>query len=71
MSLLEEIKEKRYELDKLENQYLKETPPCCNKKCGFYREKSTGCCSWSVLLEDCRDYKDEFEEEEIEDDDSE
>ena len=58
MSLLQEIKEKRNQLDKLEKQYLQETLPCTNKECAFWREKQTGCCSWSVLLEDCRDYKD-------------
>lgn len=64
MNLLEEIKEKRKELYSLEKQYLEETTPCCNKKCSFWREKLTGRCSWFVLLEDCRDYKDEFEIEE-------
>ena len=65
MSLLSEIKEKRNELDKLEQQYLQKTTPCCNKKCSFWREKSTGRCSWSVLLEDCRDYKDEFDNDDV------
>jgi hypothetical protein len=63
MSLLSEIKEKRAELDNLESQYLKETNPCCNKKCNWWRENSTGRCSWSVLLEDCRDYKDEYDDD--------
>ena len=57
MSLLEEIKDKRIELDILEIQYLNETPPCCNVSCSFYSEKRRGRCSWSVLLEDCKDYK--------------
>ena len=63
MSLLSEIKEKIAELDNLESQYLKETNPCCNKKCYWWRENSTGRCSWSVLLEDCRDYKDEYDDD--------
>ncbi|TRX10557.1 hypothetical protein [Flavobacterium gawalongense] len=71
MSLLKEIIEKRSELEILERQYLEETPPCCNKKCGFWREKQTGNCSWSVLLEDCRDYKYEFENADSEDGSSE
>ena len=61
MSLLEEIKEKREELEILERQYLRETPSCCNINCFFWRQDSTGQCSWTVLLEDCRDYKDEYE----------
>lgn len=63
MSLLDEIKQMRIDLEKLEDKYLKETPPCCNKKCGFWRDNSTGKCSWSVLLEDCKDYMSEFEKE--------
>jgi len=62
MSLLSEIKEKRNELDKLERQYLKETLPCCNTNCSFWRENTTGRCNWSVLLEDCQDYKDKFDD---------
>ena len=56
MSLIEEIKEKRAELDELEKQYILETPVCQNKECGFYREKQNNNCSWTTLLEDCRDY---------------
>lgn len=56
MSLIDEIKEKRKELEYLEEQYLKETPRCENKDCAFYKERSTGNCSWSIFLEDCKDY---------------
>lgn len=65
MSLLREIKEKREELEELERQYLRETPPCCNIKCSFWRNDQSGNCSWSVLLEDCRDYEDKYEEQEV------
>lgn len=59
MSTIQEIKEKRRELDQLENEYLRITPPCNNTDCALWREKSTGNCSWSVLLEDCNEYKSE------------
>ena len=64
MSLLREIEEKREELHQLEKQYLRETPACQNTKCGFYRAKQTGHCAWSVLLENCREYKPEAETDE-------
>ena len=57
MTKLENINRKRQELEKLEKEYLSETPPCNNKKCSFYRSESqSGKCSWSVLLEECKDY---------------
>lgn len=56
MATIEEIKKKRRELELLEEEYLNETPPCWNKKCSFWKERATGLCTWSVLLEDCRDY---------------
>lgn len=59
MALIDEIKDTRKELDRLERQYLDETPPCCNNNCAFWKEKSTGRCNWSALLEDCKDYKSE------------
>lgn len=64
MLLIDEIKELRAELERLERQYLNETAPCSNDKCAWWREKATGRCSWSVLLEDCKDYKSESETEE-------
>ncbi len=57
MATIQEIIDKRRELDELESEYLNETPPCDNIKCSFYKECATGCCTWSVLLEDCRYYK--------------
>ena len=57
MATVEEIKEKRRELEKLEEEYLNETPPCNNKECSFWKERATGCCTWSVLLEDCIEYE--------------
>ncbi len=57
MKLLDEIKHLRMELDEKEKEYLDITSPCSNEKCSFYRDKQTGNCSWSVLLEDCRDYE--------------
>lgn len=56
MATIAEIKEKREELENLENEYLNETPPCINKGCAFWKEKATGMCTWSVLLEECREY---------------
>jgi len=56
MATIAEINEKREELEKLETEYLNETPLCANKECSFWREKQQGNCSWSVLLEECRDY---------------
>ena len=52
--LLEEIKEARNNLDKLERQYVRETEPCHNTKCSFYRETSS--LNWTTLVEDCKDY---------------
>jgi len=56
MATIADIKQLRNRLEDLENEYLRDTPPCNNKECSFYREKQSGNCSWSVLLEDCRDY---------------
>lgn len=57
MSTTEEIKEKRRELERLEQEYLDNTPHCVNKECGFFKETASGGCTWSVLLEDCKDYE--------------
>ena len=54
--LLEEIKEARNNLDKLERQYVTETEPCHNTKCSFYQETSSLNCCWTTLVEDCKDY---------------
>lgn len=54
--LLEEIKEARNNLDKLESRYVRETEPCHNTKCSFYREMSSLNCCWTTLVEDCEDY---------------
>ena len=56
MTTLEEIKELKEELDDLENEYLQQTPPCNNLECPFYRNKGGGQCSWTILIEDCKDY---------------
>ena len=54
---IEELKEKQRELELLEKQYLEETPPCCTSECAWYVPRAAnGCCSWSVLLEDCKEY---------------
>lgn len=58
-NLLEEIKEARENLDKLEQQYIRETEPCRNVKCSLYREKSSLNCCWTTLVEDCKDYSSE------------
>ncbi len=54
-----DIKEKERELEKLKDEYLKRTSPCNNKECAFWKEKATGKCTWSTLLEDCREYEPE------------
>ena len=56
MSLIDEINELKRDLEIKEREYLSVTPPCETKNCGFYRPNATGHCSWSVLLEECRDY---------------
>ena len=56
MVTVNDIKEKRNELEQLETVYLRNTSPCENKECSFYRPKQSGHCSWSVMLEDCKDY---------------
>lgn len=56
-----EIKEKRRELEELENEYLQNTPACQNEKCGLWSNNTSGNCRWSVLLEDCDDYKPELD----------
>lgn len=33
---LNKIKEKRKELLQLEDEYIENTPPCCNKKCEYW-----------------------------------
>lgn len=58
-NLLEEIKKAKENLDKLEQQYIRETEPCRNVKCNFYREASSLNCCWKTLVEDCRDYSSE------------
>lgn len=57
MGLIEEIHEKRRELEKLEQQYSNKTSPCSRTKCAFYRDnEQSGNCSWTVLVEECKDY---------------
>ena len=60
---LDRIYEAEEELRLAEEEYLAETPWCQNKGCSFWRERSTGHCTWSVKLEDCRDYTSEQEED--------
>lgn len=55
-TLIREIEETKKQLEKLEKQYIQEAEPCHNKQCGFYREKSTLNCAWTVLVENCSDY---------------
>jgi len=57
MATVEEIKDKRHELELLEEEYLRDTPPCQNTNCAFYRSGHAGNCLWSVMLEDCGEYK--------------
>lgn len=59
MVTVEEIKEKRKELEQMEKEYLENTPPCCCVKCSWHNYKNSGNCNWSVLLEDCNEYKPE------------
>lgn len=61
-SLIREIKDAKKELENLERQYIEETEPCHNTKCTFYCTRSTLNCSWTVLVEECRDYLDEDNE---------
>lgn len=58
-NLLEDIKDARDHLEKLERQYVRETEPCHNTKCGFYRETNSLNCCWTTLVEDCEDYSSE------------
>jgi hypothetical protein len=52
-----EIIEKRQELEQMEKEYLRTTPNCNNTSCSWHSKKSSGNCSWSVLLEECDDYE--------------
>lgn len=61
MATISEVKEKRRELELIEEEYLRETPPCQNEKCSWFSVKTSGHCRWSVLLEDCYEYKSESE----------
>ena len=55
--LVKEITNARNELDRLERKYKEETPACSNTNCNFHRAGYRfGKCSWSVLLEECKDY---------------
>ena len=56
MSLKTEIKELRNKLEDLEKEYMETTPVCMNKKCSFWKETHKNKCSWTVLIEDCKDY---------------
>ena len=57
MATIVEIEEAERELERLETEYINETPPCKNKECGFYRETNNRyTCSWSRKLEQCKDY---------------
>ncbi len=56
MTLLEEIKEKKRELEELEKKYMNSVGECKNLKCSFYNTKSTMNCNWTLLVEECKDY---------------
>ena len=56
MVTVDDINEKRQELEIMEREYLDNTPPCNNDKCGLYRPNQKGHCCWSVLLEECGEY---------------
>lgn len=57
LATIQEIEEAEKELQRLEEEYIAETPPCINKKCGFYRDTDDRyTCSWSRKLEQCKDY---------------
>jgi hypothetical protein len=59
MPTLNEVKEKRRELSEIEREYLQEHSPCNNESCTFFKQTASGHCTWSILLEECRDYVDE------------
>ena len=50
------IKDKRRELEELEAEYVKKTPPCMNKGCLWWNPDKSGSCHWTILLEDCNGY---------------
>ena len=57
MSSVEEIARLEDELENAKKEYLDNTPWCCNKGCAFHKESATGNCTWSVKLEECREYE--------------
>lgn len=57
MSLLEEIKQKKEELEVLEKKYMNSTEECKNIHCGMYNTKCTMNCNWTLLVEECHEYK--------------
>lgn len=63
MATIVEIEKAERELERLEDEYISETPKCMNKKCGFWRDTNNKySCSWTRKLEQCKDYKPEEED---------
>ena len=55
--LIKQINEARREVDRLEREYKETTPACCNTNCNFHRpDYKYSKCSWSVLVEECKEY---------------
>jgi hypothetical protein len=57
--LRDKIIEAREHLDMLESKYIRSALPCCNKGCAFFREDASLKCTWTVLVEECREYEQE------------
>jgi len=57
VSTIQEIERLEVELSQAQDEYLRSTPSCCNEGCSFYNDSQSGNCSWSVKLEECREYE--------------
>lgn len=55
--LVKLIREAKKEVERLESQYVEETDPCINENCTFYNKGCTLNCSWTTIVEECRDYR--------------
>lgn len=59
MSTIKEIERLEYELSEAQEEYLDSVPKCGTTKCTFYNDRASGNCTWSVKLEQCREYEGE------------
>jgi len=57
--ILQRKRELEEELEQLRKDYVRETSPCGNKKCAFYRENYKNHCSWTWWHTECPDYIEE------------